>query len=1262
MPARRGLLAPQNTFLDTIATRFDGTHSNFVLGNAQVSGYPIVYCSDGFVELSGFSRAQIMQKGCACRFLYGPETKDDHKSQIEKSLDGKIELKLEVIFYKKNGTPFWCLLDIVPIKNEKREVVLFLASHKDITHTKMSEMSISDECDSAALLGARFRSNDSGLLGASGGEDGCNPNFEVPAGVNMGRRRSRAVLYQLSGHYKPEKIKTKLKLNNNLLHSTDAPLPEYKTQALKKSRFILSHYGVFKGCWDWLILVATFYVAVAVPYNAAFVTTNRLTMPSDVMVEALFIVDILLNFRTTFVSCKGEVVSDSKAIALNYLRGWFVVDLLAALPFDHLYASDLYSGEQESHIHLLKMTRLLRLARLLQKMDRYSQYAAMILTLLMLCFSLVAHWLACIWYVIAEKSQIDNDIDWDIGWMHTLAERLKIPVSNITHSEAYVTALYYTFTSLTSVGFGNVSANTKTEKVFTIVMMLIGALMHAVVFGNVTAIIQRMYARRSQYHSKWRDLKDFVVLHQMPNELKQRMQDYFQTMWSLNHGIDVYEILKEFPEELRGDISMHLHREILQLPIFESASQGCLKLLSLHIKANFCAPGEYLIHRGDALNYIYYIFNGSMEVMQNNMVVAILGKGDLVGCDISQHLVTCSNGQGGEGRHGAGGSQDHVIVKSSSDVKALTYCDLKCIHLGGLVEVLRLYPEYQQEFANDIKHDLTFNMREGYENEAESDIGPSMVLPSISEDDENQSDAESKHTPSPSKSLIRSPLHGSPSPRHGKILQRGKSLATLRERVERQRSVTSSANHGTESNSLEGLNLERGDTGYKARAVEQLDNQVSSLHQDVAALSVEVRNAIHALQEITTYSTLASQVDLGVGRFPTGRSIPNLPNETRVTAKSTDSYALARSTSQPAETWSRDLIIDSSLAESHYNDNSDTVKSIKIGVSIATQTDTKTDLPAIEKFIIQNPRLVLNILGIIEPTYHIECELQPQTLISIPEADGSSPEAISPPDNQKRFAFGMSNPISQSSTAWSSPHNSNNKNIDHCRSTDALLPTSSDDCLLHSNENLTAAAATTITTTTTVHATAISENESASYSIVREGSIKSKQHRNPAPPDCSRSNSATSISSNSSLNTPPKCMSERIQPMPSISGHKRRSSRKEKHNGSSSCSSSSSSSGGTSSSNSRNSLGAYGEKMLPSVNFMKNDDDTANYDELNEKCALLCNDVRKNSINRASITDLQKRNHLMPRPPFNHRFSAGDADKLERGIKNIPSTRSLKDS
>ena len=67
--------------------------------------------------------------------------------------------------------------------------------------------------------------------------------------------------------------------------------------------------------------------------------------------------------------------------------------------------------------------------------------------------------------------------------------------------------------------------------------------MHATIFGNVTALVARLYgARKSLYQTKWKDLKDFSVLHAVPKNLKQRMQDYFQTMWSLNHGIDPTEV------------------------------------------------------------------------------------------------------------------------------------------------------------------------------------------------------------------------------------------------------------------------------------------------------------------------------------------------------------------------------------------------------------------------------------------------------------------------------------------------------------------------------------------------------------------------------------------------------------------------------------------------------------------------------------------------------------------------------------------------
>uniref|UniRef100_A0AAR2IPL6 Voltage-gated delayed rectifier potassium channel KCNH4 n=1 Tax=Pygocentrus nattereri TaxID=42514 RepID=A0AAR2IPL6_PYGNA len=625
MPVMKGLLAPQNTFLDTIATRFDGTHSNFLLGNAQGHrGYPIVYCSDGFCELTGFVRTEVMQKNCSCRFLYGPGTNEHVAQGMEKALESKEEYQAEVQFYKKNGTSFWCLLDIVPIKNEKGEMVLFLFSFKDITDTH-------------------------------------------------GKGKSLGLLRKLA--------------------------------AVQKSRFILLHYSISKALWDWMILLATFYVAVTVPYNVCFTPYNELdtaarsTIVSDIAVEMLFILDIILNFRTTYVSQSGQVVYDSRSICIHYAATWFFVDLVAALPFDLLYA---FNITVTSLVHLLKTVRLLRLLRLLQKLDRYSQYSAMVLTLLMSMFALLAHWMACIWYVIGRKEMERNHSnDWDIGWLHELGRRLETPYLNSTVGgpsvrSAYIASLYFTLSSLTSVGFGNVCANTDAEKIFSICTMLIGALMHAVVFGNVTAIIQRMYSRRSLYHTRMKDLKDFIRVHRLPQQLKQRMLEYFQTTWSVNNGIDANELLHDFPDELRADIAMHLNKDILQLPVFEGASRGCLRSLSLHIKTSFCAPGEYLIRQGDALHANYFVCSGSLEVLKDSMVLAILGKGDLIGSDLP--------------------GQDHVI-KTNADVKALTYCDLQYISVKGLKEVLELYPEYASVFTADIHHNLTYNLREGSEAE-----------------------------------------------------------------------------------------------------------------------------------------------------------------------------------------------------------------------------------------------------------------------------------------------------------------------------------------------------------------------------------------------------------------------------------------------------------------------------------------------------------------------------------------------------------------
>ena len=123
-------------------------------------------------------------------------------------------------------------------------------------------------------------------------------------------------------------------------------------------KFIILHYSPFKAVWDWIILLLVLYTAVFTPYVAAFLlnedeTRNELNQDSstrlrnaetnqpdplviiDLIVDVMFIADILINFRTTFLH-SGEVVADPQKIAVNYVKGWFLIDAVAAIPFDLL--------------------------------------------------------------------------------------------------------------------------------------------------------------------------------------------------------------------------------------------------------------------------------------------------------------------------------------------------------------------------------------------------------------------------------------------------------------------------------------------------------------------------------------------------------------------------------------------------------------------------------------------------------------------------------------------------------------------------------------------------------------------------------------------------------------------------------------------------------------------------------------------------------------------------------------------------------------
>nr|XP_061812179.1 potassium voltage-gated channel subfamily H member 7-like [Nerophis lumbriciformis] len=863
MPVRRGHVAPQNTFLGIIIRKFEGQNRKFVIANARVENCAIIYCNDGFCEMTGFSRPDIMQKPCTCDFLHGQHTEQEAMEQVAQALRGSEERKVEIAYYRKDGSDFQCNIHIIPVKNEEGVVMMFILNFdyvadegSDNSAEKISPASPTksdqrmsrffrfrqaalslmntkqslpqedpdavmvdspkDQEDCVALQGlpsptkstcSPLEANDTHALISSSRHssqasvapeplDHSSPKLlweklyqtqahhsstslsnTFPRGSVSSMRRASSV-HEMEGYTSSSKsifrerhanqgafnhVKSSLlgstsesninkystihkiplialtfsDANDKKTHhsppSSDktiiAPkvkdrthnvtekvtqvlslgadvLPEYKLQTNRIDVFTILHYSPFKAVWDWLILLLVIYTAILTPYSAAFLLNDQEEQRRrecgyscsplnvvDLMVDIMFIIDILINFRTTYVNHNEEVVSHAAKIAIHYFKGWFLIDMVAAIPFDLLIFGS-GSDETTTLIGLLKTARLLRLVRVARKLDRYSEYGAAVLMLLMCIFALIAHWLACIWYAIGnvEKPYLEHKIGWLDNLGVSIGKRYNYSDANSGPSikDKYVTALYFTFSSLTSVGFGNVSPNTNSEKIFSICVMLIGSLMYASIFGNVSAIIQRLYSGTARYHAQMLRVKEFIRFHQIPNPLRQRLEEYFQHSWAYTNGIDMNTVLKGFPECLQADICLHLNNNLLHnCKVFQGASKGCLRALAMHFKTTHAPPGDTLVHSGDVLTALYFLSRGSIEILKDDIVVAILGKNDIFGEMI--HLFAKPG-------------------KSNADVRALSYCDLSTIQREDLLEVLDMYPEFADYFFANLE--LTFNLRD----------------------------------------------------------------------------------------------------------------------------------------------------------------------------------------------------------------------------------------------------------------------------------------------------------------------------------------------------------------------------------------------------------------------------------------------------------------------------------------------------------------------------------------------------------------------
>jgi CRP-like cAMP-binding protein len=332
--------------------------------------------------------------------------------------------------------------------------------------------------------------------------------------------------------------------------SEDERFEDDDEELKEKFACLVNPEGTFKFYWDHFHILCVSYIILFVPFKFSFLNEELDSLEMLVIgyaVDAFFFIDIVLNFFTP-IYIKHELITDHKIIAKQYFKFWFWLDLLSIFPFELLF--DTVKSSYSIFIRITKIPRLwkvLRAAKLFRAfrvkkknptflgkiwMFLKSKNAAFIS---LYFFSMIAaHVMACLWHFISWNTKDPQ------SWL------IRYDYEHEPYYDRYWASVYYTYTTMTTTGYGDIVPETLTEKFLTSIYMFFGVLFYSWIYTTMLGISQKSKERDEVVHRKKQMLKEL--------KRKDKMFVRYETLYrKMLHTIDWHhnqddEAPTKFPE------------------------------------------------------------------------------------------------------------------------------------------------------------------------------------------------------------------------------------------------------------------------------------------------------------------------------------------------------------------------------------------------------------------------------------------------------------------------------------------------------------------------------------------------------------------------------------------------------------------------------------------------------------------------------------------------------------------------------------------
>jgi voltage-gated potassium channel len=405
-------------------------------------------------------------------------------------------------------------------------------------------------------------------------------------------------------------------------------------------RGLIYHKSAKKSWWDGIIGVLIVYSTISIPVVIGFDMFSDTTFVFDNVVDLLFGLDILACMWTTYRDEVEEaIVVEKSVIRTHYYKTWFFVDFFSWFPFDTIVELFAASNNEIALTRLLKTLRLVRLLKLarLVKLAKYMNavedrtgISPHTFDLIKLTIEVVfiGHMIACLWWYYSINMSPGNSWwDYHVAGKEELFASLGREYPEPDLNEKYLTVLYWTITTLSTVGYGDISPHNTSERILSILIMIVGASVFGYIVANVSTLMSSLNEASARVNERVSEVSEYLYERQCPDILSAGIVKHLKHLFSMESSFDETEILSRLPGQLRKKLLMIQHKETLdKIPIFRYVKNDSVVIyLFEKMHAYYYSANEDIITQGVVATEILFITNGSCIVYKDTPLSKLAG-------------------------------------------------------------------------------------------------------------------------------------------------------------------------------------------------------------------------------------------------------------------------------------------------------------------------------------------------------------------------------------------------------------------------------------------------------------------------------------------------------------------------------------------------------------------------------------------------------------------------------------------------------------